>query len=731
MNQPILSLKILPFIFFLLTSCVQAQSFDWTKGIGGDAGTGVAIDSAGNSFIIGTFQGSITVGQLPLKSAGSTDIIITKCDFAGNILWAKQAGGKGTEYAGGIAADAAGNCYATGYFLDSASFGSFGVKGFGSYDAFLAKYDATGECKWVVKAGGKSDDWGEAVTLDAKGNIYWTGNFQDTAAFGNLMVTTNGDRDVFVAKLDSNGTCVWVSHGGGSWIEEGRGISVDAQGNAYVTGYFTPPAQFGNIRLTSAGSREIFIAKYDSMGNCVWANQARGNYVNMGNGISTDRAGNSTITGYMTSPTVFDQIQLPSSFSTDAFIASYDSHGSCLWAKSIGGNGVATGSGASVDAEGNSYVTGTFSGAVNFGSTQIAANSSDAFLTKYDRTGYCLWVKSAGGNSVDKANGLAMDAKGSVWLAGTYTSPAFFGPYQLTGGGGFVSKLHLPATVPASPSLSSPADGATGVSYTAPLAWNAVSDAVSYRLQVSASPVFSGTIVDQGGITSTSFTVNGLATNTTYYWRVSAVNAAGASAWSAARSFTTLLATPERVTLIGPSNGAIIGADSVRFTWHASVPSVTSYEVELSEDSVVTRVTFDTTITLKVPAGRTEKAYSWRVRAKNINGYGLFSEVRSLLRLTTSVKNDAAAPDEFVLLNNYPNPFNPSTTFAFNLPSRSYVTLKIFDAFGREAAEVFAGELPAGMFSRQWDASGLASGVYFYRLEAGAYSKTKRLLLLK
>ena len=88
-------------------------------------------------------------------------------------------------------------------------------------------------------------------------------------------------------------------------------------------------------------------------------------------------------------------------------------------------------------------------------------------------------------------------------------------------------------------------------------------------------------------------------------------------------------------------------------------------------------------------------------------------------------------PREYKLGQNFPNPFNPSTNISFDLPSRTFVTLKIYDVLGREVSTIVSGELQAGSYTRQWNASAFASGVYFYRLQAGTYNDTKRLLLLK
>lgn len=116
-------------------------------------------------------------------------------------------------------------------------------------------------------------------------------------------------------------------------------------------------------------------------------------------------------------------------------------------------------------------------------------------------------------------------------------------------------------------------------------------------------------------------------------------------------------------------------------------------------------------------------------------GYGFryLETIRSMLGggITGVEDGSTSLPDKFSLMQNYPNPFNPSTTISFSIPSRSFVSLRIFDALGREVATLTSEELPAGIHSRLWNAKGLASGFYFYRLQSGAHIQTKKLLLLK
>ncbi len=104
---------------------------------------------------------------------------------------------------------------------------------------------------------------------------------------------------------------------------------------------------------------------------------------------------------------------------------------------------------------------------------------------------------------------------------------------------------------------------------------------------------------------------------------------------------------------------------------------------------------------------------------------------RPLTEMITSIAYSNSMPSRFNLEQNYPNPFNPSTTIVFSLPLRTFVSLKVFDALGREAATIISEELSAGTYSRQWKAKGFPSGVYFYRLQAGSFMETRKLIFVK
>src|SRR5436309_1729298 len=194
----------------------------------------------------------------------------------------------------------------------------------------------------------------------------------------------------------------WAAKAGGAFDDFSRWLAVDASGNVCIAGAFHDFATFGDTTLASSGGYDIFVAKYDPMGELVWVQQAGGSLDDVGYGIAVDAAGNSSVTGYFKSPTAtFGNLTLTNSASTnspDIFVARYDSAGNLLWAKQAGGADADSGYAIAVDTASNSYLSGVFSGTASFGGVTLT-NSQGAghFMAKYNSAGGVSWAKKAGG----------------------------------------------------------------------------------------------------------------------------------------------------------------------------------------------------------------------------------------------------------------------------------------------------------------------------------------------
>ena len=418
----------------------QAPEFEWAKRAGGpegDAGSRIAVDADGNSYATGIFRGVSNFGSIELTSSGVADIFIAKYDAAGNVLWAKQAGGTDIDAGKNIAVDSNGNSYITGEFLGSATFDNTTLTSNGDYDAFIAKYDASGNVLWVKQSGGTGLEVGRGIAVDGNGNPYITGYFNGNAIFNSTTLTSAGSYDIFIAKYDASGNFQWAERAGSNGDDFARNVAVDGSDNSYIVGTFRGLARFDSTALISSGLEDLFIAKYDPAGNVIWAKKAGGTSKDAANGIDVDDNGNSFITGEFQGNATFGNTVLTStSFLADIFIASYDATGNVLWAKNAGGTFNDYGRNIEVDGGGNSYITGEFEGSATFGSTTLTSSGGvDIFIAAYDDTGNSLWAKRAGGNLEDRAAGIALDGSGNTYISGYFVGEASFGSTTITSSG--------------------------------------------------------------------------------------------------------------------------------------------------------------------------------------------------------------------------------------------------------------------------------------------------------
>jgi hypothetical protein len=284
------------------------------------------------------------------------------------------------------------------------------------------------------------------------------------------------------------------------------------------------------------------------------------------------------------------------------------------------------------------------------------------------------------------------------------------------------------------PTPLSPANNATGVPSNPTLIWGKMQGATAYWVQVGIDQSFAGGLVlDDSSGTDTTRALSGLTFNTQYYWHVAGKTSGTFSTFSTPWGFRTLVPPPGQVTLAGPVNDANAGSDSVVFTWRRQA-GATKYHIEVGFDSLFTFKQQDSSVTDTVKGVKlavNNHTYFWKVRAGNAGGWGPYSTLRRINTLWTGIDENTTLPQEVRLHNNYPNPFNPSTRIEYELPRESHVTMAVYSMLGEQVALLVDDVKPAGYHQISFDASGLASGVYFYRLTAGNTSLMKKMALVK
>lgn len=309
---------------------------------------------------------------------------------------------------------------------------------------------------WAIKAGGSSYDEAATVAVDNQGNSYITGNYQGTALFGTLSVTSKGAQDVFVAKIDPQGTFIWVATAGGSGYDVGTSVAVDYIGNVYVTGiYNSSKIYFGagtTKFLSRIGVNDLFVAKLNQNGNWDWINRAGGSTgIDEGQAIIVDNDLNVYITGIFNNNISFSPLPTIYGYGySDAFVAKLTSSGVWSWVVKAGGSNNDTAKSLTYDPIHNLlYICGSFaSPSMTFGSISISNSSTtstlDAYVAQLNTEGTWLWAVKSDGTGSDSAYRV-FAINGYVYVTGFKDENTSLGGVILPNYGGFdvyVAKLN-------------------------------------------------------------------------------------------------------------------------------------------------------------------------------------------------------------------------------------------------------------------------------------------------
>jgi FG-GAP-like repeat/IPT/TIG domain/Beta-propeller repeat len=459
-----------------LTGTASLVYSTYLGGSGTDIGTGIAVDASGAAYVTGstTSPNFPTLGAYQSSRAGATNAFVTALNPAGTtLLYSSYLGGSGTDQANAIALDANADVYLTGqttstnFPITSGAFqGQLGSTGVAVENAFVAKLNPTltGTASLVYSTylGGSGTDAGNGIAVDSAGDAYVTGgtdssDFPTTAA---LQPTYGGGSvDAFVAELNSTGSAlVYATYLGGNGSDEGDGIAVDTNGNAYVTGgtastNFPTTSSAYEAQLGGGGTASFngFVAELSSGGSTlVYSTYLGGSGSDMGEAIALDASDNVYVTGYTTSANfpIVNPVQatLGGSGAQNVFVAELSTHltgaTSLLFSTYLGGSKVDAGYGIAVDASGNVDVAGSTQ-STDFPTANAAQaqnnGGKDAFIAKIAGNPAPTLtsisptaVRVGSANTTLTLSGTNFLASSTVTLNGTALATTFVSATQLT-----------------------------------------------------------------------------------------------------------------------------------------------------------------------------------------------------------------------------------------------------------------------------------------------------------
>jgi hypothetical protein len=435
-----------------------------------DFGNGIAVDSAGNSYIVGTTRSTdfpTTSDAFQEDRQSLNDAFVTKLNSDGsNLVYSTYLGGADDDDIGNdIALDSSGNTYVTGTTRsnDFPTEDAFQPDQSSRRDAFVAKINPSGEAiLYSTYIGGSADDFGGSIAVDSEGNVYLVGTTESDNFLKPVPLPRNrsGAKDVFISKLDPFGdTFIYSTYLGGSQDDIGNGIAVDSSGNAFVTGT-TQSGDFPTVNAfdnTLGGAEDAFVSKLSSDGSTVdYSTYLGGSGNDFGNGIAVGSTGRAYIVGTTLSndfPTTAGAFEESQQSAQDTFVTKLNPAGSAqAYSTYLGGSGNDFGNGIAVDSSGRAYIVGTTL-SNDFPTTAGAfeenqQSAQDAFVTKFNSAGSALTYSTyLGGSMDDLGNGIAVGTSNRAYVVGTTLSDDFpvQKPLQTTRGGdndAFVTKFN-------------------------------------------------------------------------------------------------------------------------------------------------------------------------------------------------------------------------------------------------------------------------------------------------
>jgi len=593
----------------------------------------------------------------------------------GDTLWTRTYGGSDNDYGYSVQQTSDG-----GYII-AVTTKSFGA---GNYDFYLLKTDASGGTVWTRTFGGSGLDYGYSAVQTTDGGYAVTGR---TKSFG------AGDYDVYLVKTDADGDTTWTRTYGGSDRDEGQSVQQTTDGGYIIAGYNDP---WGTAIM------DVYLVKTDASGGLLWARSygPEDDY-ECGYSVQQTADGGYIVAGSTASSQTGD---------TNLYLLKTDANGDCLWARTYGGDQWDEGYSVQQTADGQYIVAGY--------TESFGAGSMDFYLLKIDADGDTLWTRTYGGSGRDEGRSVHQTTDGGYIIAGYSWS---FGAGQ--------SDFYLVKTDANGDTLWTHTYGGTRWDY--------------------------GRSVDQttdGGYIVTGYTDSFGAGGTDLYL----VKTAG----EAQEPEVSIEIIPDDPPVTVPQGGRFgyIGT----LTNNTEDPQATDIWVMAVGPLERVYGPFKEFYDFHLNPGQSRSAH-FNQRVANLAPLGHYDYIAycgdypsmvmdssffqiEVVAATSSGREDLGwllsgsfdgregltnLPSDYALIGSHPNPFNVSTVIEYELPQACDVTLEVYNVLGEKVATLVNGQEETGYRAVTWDASNVSSGLYFYKLTAGDFTQTRRMMLVK
>jgi hypothetical protein len=413
----------------------------FSKGFGDPAtqrGTAVATDGDGNVIVVGAFDGKVDFGKDVHTSAGSEDIFVLKLAPDGSTLWSRRFGDTLGDSAMCVAVTPAGDIVVGGAFQGTVDFGNGPLTSSGSTDMFLVKLGSGGVTLWSKSFGDASSQGIAAATVDPAGNVLIAGGFLGAVSFGGIPLTSAGSGDVFVAKFSPPGSFIWAKRFGDAVSQTAVSVGTDAAGNIVLAGPNNGVVDFGGGPIASAGSTDIFVAKLEAGGGGhIWSKGFGDASLQSIFGAGVDPQGNVAFGGRYGGSIDFGGGPLDLAKEGENFyIAKLSASGDHVFSRAFVTDFIKQTGGFGVDGMGNILMTGHLSGTADLGFGPVTSKLPfDLFVMKLDPAGKSVWSRVFGADADQQGRAVAAGPKGPVYVTGTNEGVLDFGLGPLTSAG--------------------------------------------------------------------------------------------------------------------------------------------------------------------------------------------------------------------------------------------------------------------------------------------------------